>query len=69
MSSGETKIHKDMTFAELLQVRPDAAVILSNYGLHCIGCHMSASESIEQGMMAHGMGEDKLKELIDELNS
>jgi len=62
------KINKDMTFGELLQSYPDTASILGNYGLHCIGCHLSVSESIEQGMKAHGMDDAAVDKLILELN-
>ena len=65
----EQKISKTMTFGELLRVFPGAAPILGQYGLHCIGCHLSVSETIEQGMRAHGMDEAKISKLIEELNS
>ncbi len=62
------KINKDMTFGELMQLYPDAVPILGNYGLHCIGCHMSVSETIDQGMKAHGMDNTAVDKLIAELN-
>ena len=62
------KISKDMTFGELLNAFPDTAPILGNYGLHCIGCHLSVSETIEQGMKAHGMDDSAVAKLIGELN-
>lgn len=62
------KINKDMTFGELLQISPDAAPILGSYGLHCIGCHLSVTETIEQGMKAHGMDNAAVEKLINELN-
>ena len=62
------KINKDMTFGELITKYPDAAPILGNYGLHCIGCHLSVSETIEQGMRAHGMDDASVAKLISELN-
>lgn len=62
------KITKDITFGELLSEHPDAAPILGNYGLHCIGCRLSISETIEQGMKAHGMDDSAITKLIDELN-
>ncbi len=64
----EQKINKDMTFGELLQAFPDTAPILGSYGLHCIGCHLSVSETIAQGMRAHGMDDAKITQLIEELN-
>ncbi len=62
------KIHKDMTFGELLQAHPDAAPILGSYGLHCIGCRLSVSETVAQGMSAHGMDNAALEKLMKELN-
>lgn len=69
MGASEKKVSKNMTFGQLLQSYPDAAPILSKYGLHCIGCRLSVSETIEQGMRAHGLNDAKLTELIDEINS
>lgn len=64
----DKKISKDMTFGELLSAYPAAAPVLGQYGLHCIGCHLSVSETIEQGMRAHGMDDARITKLIDELN-
>lgn len=63
------KISKTMTFGDLLKINPAAAPILGRYGLHCIGCHLSVTETIEQGMRAHGMDDAKINKLIEELNS
>ena len=62
------KINKDMTFGELLRAYPEAAPVLGSYGLHCIGCRLSVSETIEQGMKAHGMDDSMVEKLIIELN-
>ncbi len=69
MGKPEKKVSKDMTFGELLQSFPDAAPILSKYGLHCIGCRLAVSETLEQGMRAHGRNDANITELLDELNS
>jgi hybrid cluster-associated redox disulfide protein len=37
-------------------------------GLHCIGCHMSAYETIEQGCLAHGFSKKEIDDLIKKLN-
>jgi hybrid cluster-associated redox disulfide protein len=42
--------------------------VLGSYGLHCIGCRLSVSETIEQGMKAHGMDDSMVDKLIVELN-
>ena len=61
-------ITKDMTFGELIQRFPKAAPVLGRYGLHCIGCHIGIMETIEQGVKAHGMGDDTVVQIIKELN-
>lgn len=62
------KIHKDMTFGELLRAYTEAAPVLGSYGLHCIGCRLSVDETIEQGMKAHGMNGEMVDKLVLELN-
>lgn len=64
----DNKIRKDMTFGEILQQYPKAAEILLGYGLHCIGCHIAVSETLEQGVMAHGMDQATLDIIVKELN-
>jgi hybrid cluster-associated redox disulfide protein len=34
--------------------------------MHCFGCHLSVSETIEQGAMAHGVDVDKLVDALNE---
>ena len=64
----DQKIKKDMNFGELLRAYPKAGPILSGHGLHCIGCHIAVSETIEQGARAHGMDDAMIQKLVDELN-
>ncbi len=61
-------ITKDMTIGEVVEKYPDAAEVLTNFGLHCIGCHVSPFETIEQGSMGHGMDEATIAEMIKEAN-
>jgi len=67
--SKEQNINKNMTFGELLKKYPKAGPILANHGLHCIGCHISVFETLEQGIKAHGMNDSQLDTIIGELNS
>ena len=64
----EQLIRNDMTMGDILSRYPDAAFIMLNHGLHCIGCHVSPYESIEQGSMGHGMPEEEFHALMKELN-
>lgn len=54
------KITKDMTLGEIMQDYPEAIDVMLNYGLHCVGCHVAFTETIEQGAEAHGIDLGKL---------
>lgn len=59
-------INKDMNLRDLLREYPDSAKIFAMYGIGCIGCALSAYETIEQGILAHGINID---EFMKDLNS
>ncbi len=61
-------ITKEMTLGEVLIKYPSAVEIMLKYGLHCIGCHVAATESIEQGARGHGMGDEEIDEMVEEMN-
>lgn len=64
----KNKITKDMLIGDLVQKYPESGNILFNYGLHCIGCMVSLMETIEQGCKAHGMDDDTIDRMVDDLN-
>ena len=53
-------INKDNTIEEVVNQYPDTMMVFMKHGLHCVGCHVSAFESIEEGAMAHGIDVDGL---------
>jgi hybrid cluster-associated redox disulfide protein len=61
-------IEKSMTFEQILEANPKAGAILMRYGLHCIGCHISAYETLEQGSKAHGLSDEQIGKMVTELN-
>ncbi len=61
-------VEKNMSFSEVLQKYPEAAPIMMKFGLHCIGCHAAAFETIEQGCRAHGIQEENIKKMVEEIN-
>lgn len=61
-------ITKEMTFAEIMEKHPDAANVLFNSGMHCIGCGMAMYETLEQGCLIHGMNKKQIDNLIKKLN-
>lgn len=66
------EIKKDMTIAEIFESFPDKiprlAEVMTNAGLHCIGCHANVMETIEQGCLGHGMPKEVMNKLINDLN-
>lgn len=61
-------IKKEMTIGEVVQRFPSTADVFMSYGLHCVGCHVSAFETLEQGAAGHGMDAETIKKMVDEAN-
>lgn len=57
-----------MLLAEVVDKYPKAAFVFVQYGLHCVGCHVSAYETIEQGAGGHGMPPEVIEEMIADAN-
>ena len=53
-------ITKETTIEAVVKQYPETMIIFMNHGLHCVGCHVSAFESIEEGAIAHGIDVDIL---------
>lgn len=58
-------ITKKMTIGQAIAKNPEIIPVLMKSGMHCIGCAMAMQETLEEGLLAHGMDVDKV---IDELN-
>lgn len=57
-----------MIVGEVVAMFPEAADIIMSYGLHCVGCHANAFETLEQGLFGHGYQQEHLDNLLNELN-
>jgi len=64
----KAEITKDMTLGAVVTKFPPAAQVMMKYGLHCIGCQVATWETVEQGAKAHGMPDEKLDEMLVEMN-
>jgi len=62
----EIKVTKDMTVAEIIKLKPQAASILMSYGMHCLGCVIAQGETLEQAAEVHGISVDDLIKGINE---
>lgn len=59
-------ITKEMLLGEILRTKPEAAEVLMQMGMHCLGCPSSQMESLADACMVHGLDVD---ELLKKLNS
>ncbi len=62
------KVTKETNIAELLTKHPQTAEAFVEYGLHCVGCMAAAFDSIGQGATSHGIDEESINTLIEDLN-
>ena len=53
-------ITKDIKIEEVVTQYPETMMVFMKHGLHCVGCHVSAFESIEDGAISHGINVDAL---------
>jgi len=67
-SGDKMEIKKDMLIGDVVSKHPETADVFMKFGLHCIGCHISPHETIEQGAAGHGLPEDKIEEMIKDMN-
>ncbi len=61
-------ITKDMSISEVIEKYPSTIETLLTTGVHCIGCHVSYFETLEQGMKGHGMTDDEIDQVVNEMN-
>jgi hybrid cluster-associated redox disulfide protein len=64
----EFVVTKSSTLGDVVSLYPEAVPVLAQAGLHCIGCHVSAYESIEDGCKAHGMKGKEINLLVERVN-
>lgn len=61
-----------MTIEEILNLFPHKsqklATEITKAGLHCIGCGAATWETLEAGMLSHGMDEAAIQNLVNRLN-
>ena len=61
------QISKETRIGELLVTFPEAAPILMEIGMHCLGCPASQAESLEEACMVHGIDCDDLVSKMNEI--
>ncbi len=59
------KITKKMPINEVIKKYPKTVFVFMDYGLHCVGCPMGFSETIEEAANLHQLD---LEKLLNDLN-
>ena len=54
-AASKPSITEDMLIGEILRQYPDAAPVLMECGMHCLGCPSSQMESLSDACMVHGL--------------
>jgi hybrid cluster-associated redox disulfide protein len=52
-------ISRDSIISEILESFPEAMPKFQDLGMHCLGCALATSESLEQACAAHGVDPDE----------
>lgn len=73
MNESINQIDKEMTIEEIFATFPQKsqklAQVMQSKGLQCVGCHASTWETLEMGVLGHGMTQDDLDDIITQLNN
>lgn len=62
-------ITKDMIIQDIIDVCPGAIEVFMEYGFHCFSCMASNFETLEDGARAHGLSDEDIQALLEELQS
>ena len=62
-------VTKDMTIGDVVAKYPSVIEPLQSAGVHCVGCHVSYHETLEQGFKGHGMSDEEVDIVIAKLNT
>jgi iron-sulfur cluster assembly accessory protein len=73
MVTQQEQITREMTIGEIFSRFPHKsqrlAQAMTNAGLHCTSCSAATWETLEAGMLGHGMPESAIAKLLKELNA
>lgn len=63
-------ITRETTIGDIVAQYPYPEIVetLMGFGVHCVGCQVSAYESLEDGFAGHGMGDEEINEAVRQLN-
>jgi hybrid cluster-associated redox disulfide protein len=50
-----TYVNEETLVGEIVNLYPEATVVLLNLGMHCLGCPASQAESLKDACAVHGV--------------
>lgn len=62
------KITKKTKLSRIAQDEKLAKILMEEYGLFCVTCHLASFETLEEGAKAHGMKEKEIEKMVERLN-
>ena len=62
------EITKDTPIKSLIENHPETQEILMSYGLHCVGCHFSEFDTLDDGAMMHGLSDEDIELMLKDVN-
>jgi hybrid cluster-associated redox disulfide protein len=67
LKKGEViEITKNMIIGDVIKAYPETLEVMSGMGIHCVGCHGAAFETIAEGAFIHGIDADNLCKKINQ---
>ena len=64
----EPLVSRHDLIADVVAMCPETAEVLMDFGVGCVGCHISEFETLEQGILGHGFSEEDLEQVLLDLN-
>jgi hybrid cluster-associated redox disulfide protein len=61
-------LDKDTILMNVVLESQRTAELLTEYGLHCIGCSFNEMDTVETGARVHGMTDQEIEDMIKEIN-
>ncbi|MDO8581314.1 MAG: DUF1858 domain-containing protein [bacterium] len=61
-------VTKDMLLGSVVADYPEAAEVMLEYGLHCVGCFANMYDTVEIGAKVHGMTDEEIEKMLKDVN-
>ncbi len=59
-------ITRDTTIREIVEEYPETIEVLTNQGMHCLGCAAQTEETLEMACMMHDLDVDNIVKKLNE---